>query len=418
MKMNVVKVILWGRTVGYVSWDKKSRRAFFQYDDAYVADGRELAPLTMPLTSERTRRNMVWPGNTDKLYQGLPPLLADALPDHWGNSIFKAWMRDNGIRSSDVTPVDQLSFIGSRAMGALEFEPAQDLGSDKAFDVDVQKLYDFAREVLSSREKITLTSECSVLWQELVKLGTSPGGKRPKAIVAVNPRTAEVKSGQTEVPEGFIHYILKYDDGSSFPFARMEYVYYRMAVIAGIEMMPSMLRQYEGVTHFLTQRFDRVGNERIHTQTLAAMAPGANDYDDLFEVIRRLRLPYKDSEQQFLRLVFNVLARNVDDHSKNFSFCMDNTGTWRLSPAYDLTFAVDTSAPAYVNRHSLFVNGKDDKITIADLLEVAARNDIRNPKELIERVRAVIADFPSIARENEIPDEIIQVLRKEIGNIY
>ena len=161
-----------------------------------------------------------------------------------------------------------------------------------------------------------------------------------------------------------------------------------------------------------------MGNERIHTQTLAAMAPGADDYDDLFEVIRRLRLPYKDSEQQFLRLVFNVLARNVDDHSKNFSFCMDNTGTWRLSPAYDLTFAVDTSAPAYVNRHSLFVNGKDDKITIADLLEVAARNDIRNPKELIERVRAVIADFPSIARENEIPDEIIQVLRKEIGNIY
>lgn len=415
MKTNVVKITLWGGTVGYIYWDKKSKRALFQYEDTYVQGGRDIAPLTMPLASERSRKGMVWPGDTDKLYQGLPPMLADSLPDHWGNSIFNAWLRDNRIKTSEITAVDLLSFIGKRAMGALEFEPAQDLGGEDTFDVDVQKLYEFARDVLSAREAVTLTRQRSVLWQDLIKLGTSPGGKRPKAIIAFNPETGETKSGQAEVPEGFIHYILKYDDGSSFPFARMEYVYYRMATAAGIEMMPSQLREFSGATHFLTQRFDRIGGRKIHTQTLAAMAPGAGSYDDLFEVIRRLRLPYKASEQQFLRMVFNVLARNIDDHSKNFSFCMDPSGAWSLSPAYDITYAVDASAPAYVNRHSLYVNGKDSDITTEDLLEVAARNDIAHPKELIEKVRQALAEFPSEAREAGVSEQVIRMVQAEMS---
>lgn len=414
MKTNAVKITLWGKTVGYVYWDKKTKRALFQYEESYVKDGWELAPLTMPLTSERSRRNMVWPGDTDKLYQGLPPMLADSLPDHWGNSIFNAWLRDNRIKSSDITAVDLLSFIGKRAMGALEFEPAQDLGKEEALEVDVQKLYDFAQEVLSAREAVTLTKERSVLWQDLIKLGTSPGGKRPKAIIAFNPETGETKSGQTGAPAGFIYYILKYDDGSSFPFARMEYVYYRMATAAGIEMMPSMLRDFGGMTHFLTQRFDRIDGKKIHVQTLAAMAPAADSYDDLFEVIRRLRLPYKASEQQFLRMVFNVMSRNIDDHSKNFSFCMDDRGTWSLSPAYDITYAVDAAAPAYVNRHSLLINGKDSDITMADLLEVAERNDIAHPKELIAQVREALSAFPTEARNAGVPEDIIELVSREI----
>lgn len=415
MKTNAVKITLWGKTVGYIYWDKKSKRALFQYEDSYVQTGWDLAPLTMPLSSERSRRGMVWPGNTDKLYQGLPPMLADSLPDHWGNSIFNAWLRENHIKSSDVNPVDLLSFIGKRAMGALEFEPAQDLGGEDAFDIDVQKLYDFAQDVLSAREAVTLTAERSVLWQDLIKLGTSPGGRRPKAIIAFNPETGEAKSGQAEVPDGFIHYILKYDDGSAFPFARMEYVYYRMATAAGIIMMPSQLRDFGGVTHFLTQRFDRIGGEKVHVQTLAAMVPGADSYDDLFEVIRRLRLPYSASEQQFLRMVFNVLARNVDDHAKNFSFCMDHNGTWTLSPAYDVTFALDSSAPAYANRQSLFVNGKDSDITTADLLEVAERNDITRPKELIAQVQKALSTFDVQAHEIGVPEEIVRIVKKEIG---
>lgn len=415
MKTNAVKITLWGKTVGYIYWDKKSKRALFQYEDSYVQTGWDLAPLTMPLSSERSRRGMVWPGNTDKLYQGLPPMLADSLPDHWGNSIFNAWLRENHIKSSDVNPVDLLSFIGKRAMGALEFEPAQDLGGEDAFDIDVQKLYDFALDVLSAREAVTLTAERSVLWQDLIKLGTSPGGRRPKAIIAFNPETGEAKSGQAEVPDGFIHYILKYDDGSAFPFARMEYVYYRMATAAGIIMMPSQLRDFGGVTHFLTQRFDRIGGEKVHVQTLAAMVPGADSYDDLFEVIRRLRLPYSASEQQFLRMVFNVLARNVDDHAKNFSFCMDHNGMWTLSPAYDVTFALDSSAPAYANRQSLFVNGKDSDITTADLLEVAERNDITRPKELIAQVQKALSTFDVKAHEIGVPEEIVRIVKKEIG---
>ena len=300
-------------------------------------------------------------------------------------------------------------------MGALEFEPAQELGGDASFDVDVQKLYDFAREVLSSREAVMLTAERSVLWQDLIRLGTSPGGRRPKAIIAYNPATGEAKSGQGDVPEGFIHYILKYDDGSSFPFARMEYVYYRLATAAGIEMMPSELREFGGVTHFLTRRFDRAGNRKIHTQTLAAMRPGAVSYDDLFEVIRRLRLPYRDTEQQFLRMAFNVMARNIDDHTKNFAFCMDSSGTWSLSPAYDITYAVDRSAPAYVNRHSLLVNGRDSDITAADLLEVAGRNDIVRPKELIERVSDALAAFPAEARQAGVPEPVIAAVSKDLS---
>lgn len=414
MKTNAVKITLWGKTVGYIYWDKKSKRALFQYEDAYVQTGWDLAPLTMPLASERSRRGMVWPGNTDKLYQGLPPMVADSLPDHWGNSIFNAWLRENRIKSSDVNPVDLLSFIGKRTMGALEFEPAQDLGGEDAFDVDVQKLYDFAQDVLTAREAVTLTEERSVLWQDLIKLGTSPGGRRPKAIIAFNPETGVAKSGQAEVPEGFIHYILKYDDGSAFPFARMEYVYYRMAMAAGIVMMPSQLRDFGGVTHFLTQRFDRIDGRKVHVQTLAAMAPGADSYDDLFEVIRRLRLPYSASEQQFLRMVFNVLARNVDDHSKNFSFCMDDGGTWALSPAYDMTFALDPSVPAYVNRQSLYVNGKDNDITTDDLLEVAERNDIARPKELIAQVKQALSGFAEEAHEVGVPEEIVRMVKKEI----
>lgn len=414
MKDNVVKVTLWGKPVGYVYWDKASRRAQFQYDDEFVRGGYDIAPLTMPVQSERSRAGMTWPGDTDKLYRGLPPMLADSLPDHWGSSIFNAWLRENRINSSDVTSVDQLSFIGSRGMGALEFEPAEELGGNDAFAVDVQRLYEFAKEVLSERSAVRLTPERSVLWQDLIKLGTSPGGKRPKAIVAINEQTGEVRSGQTSVPDGFAHYILKYADNGAFPFAKMEYIYYRMATAAGIQMMPSMLREYGGVTHFLTQRFDRVGNRKIHTQTLAAMAPGADSYDDIFRTIRMLRLPYKAAEQQYLRMVFNVLARNVDDHSKNFAFCMDASGQWSLSPAYDITFAVDPSAPAYVNRHSLLVNGKEDRITLDDLISVAHRNDIFNPKPLIEQVRDALAGFRELAESYGLDDGLIETVEKEI----
>lgn len=413
MESNVVQVKLWGMTVGYLYWDKKSDAAVFEYEPAFLTKGLEIAPLTMPVDSPRSVKQLPWLGNKEALYQGLPEMIADSLPDKWGNSLFKAWLRDNKIPVKQVTPVDHLSFIGSRAMGALEYEPARELGDNTAFSVDVQGLYEFAKLVLTEREATVLNAKNSVLWQDLIKISSSAGGKRPKAIVAINPHTGEVKSGQGVIPEGFEHYILKYDDNSGYPFASLEYVYYRMALAAGIHIMPSELRSYGGITHFLTHRFDRVGNEKIHTQTLAAMSPGSDSYEDIFAVIRRLNLPYEDTRQQFLRMVFNVLTRNVDDHSKNFSFCMTANGVWRLSPAYDLTYSVDQSAPTYMNRHSLAVNGKNEAITYADFETVAQNNDVQDYGGLISSVKEAVARFEDFAKEGGVNSQLIESIKDD-----
>ena len=414
METNVVKVKLWGMTTGYLAWSKKTGLAAFEYDPLFLEKGLDFAPFTMPIDVPRSRKQMPWMGDKDKLYQGLPPAIADSLPDKWGNVLFKAWLNDSRIPLKEITPIDHISFIGSRAMGALEYEPAHELGGNGAFSVDVQRLYAFAKQVLGERENIVLGEEQSILWQDLIKISSSPGGKRPKAIVAIHPKTGAVISGQGTIPEGFEHFILKYDDNAVYPFAKLEYVYYQMALDAGITMMPSELRMYGGVTHFLTRRFDRRGNERIHTQTLAAMSPGSDSYEDIFAVIRRLNLPYEESRQQFLRMVFNVMSRNVDDHSKNVAFCMTPDGTWRLSPAYDLTFSVDLAAPAYANRHSLSINGKKEGITRTDLEMIASRNDIQDYKTLINTVTDVIGQFENYAGLLDVDKRLVKNICSEL----
>ncbi len=417
METNVVKVKLWGMDVGYLSWDKKAGVAVFEYDPIFLEQGIDIAPLTMSIYSPRSQKQIPWTGDKDKLYQGLPPMIADSLPDKWGNSLFNAWLRDNNISTKKINPIGHLSFIGSRAMGALEYEPARKLGDNSAFSVDVQRLYEFAKRVLNERETTVLNRENSILWQDLVKISSSPGGKRPKAIVALHKKTQEVISGQGLIPEGFQHYILKYDDNSVYPFAKLEYIYYKMALDAGIYMMPSELKTYEGITHFLTQRFDREGNEKIHLQTMAAMSPGSDSYEDIFAVIRRLNLPYEDSKQQYLRMLFNVIARNVDDHSKNFSFCMNRGGVWRLSPAYDLTYSVDLAAPAHSNRHSMTLNGKNEGITRADLEKVGLNNDIQDCKALIDKVANAVAKFETYATELDIDEEVIKNIKSDFINV-
>lgn len=413
METNVVMVKLWGIPVGYLSWDKKAKAAVFEYEAEFIGKGLDIAPLTMSIHSPRSRKQLPWIGNKDKLYMGLPPMIADSLPDKWGHSLFNAWLRDNHIPTKNVSPVDHLSFIGSRAIGALEYELAQELGADDVFTVDIENLYKFAKQVLNERETTVLNAENSILWQDLIKISSSPGGKRPKAIVAVNKSTGEVISGQGKIPEGFEHFILKYDDNTSYPLAKLEYVYYQMALAMGISMMPSELRSFGNINHFLTHRFDRNGNERIHTQTLAAMSPGSDSYDDLFAVIRRLNLPYEDSRQQYLRMVFNLLARNVDDHSKNVSFCMTPDGVWRLSPAYDLTYSVELSAPSYMNRHSISINGKNEDISLGDLKAVAQRNDIKDYRSLIDRVSNAVGKFREFATALEIDKKVIDSIESD-----
>lgn len=414
METNVVKVKLWGLDVGFLSWDKKAGLAQFEYVPSFLDRGLDIAPLTMPVHALRSKKMLAWPGDKDKLYQGLPPAIADSLPDKWGNSLFSAWLRDHKIQAKQVTPVDHLSFIGSRAMGALTFEPAQKLGEESAFSVDVQKLYDFAKQVLNERDGVVLSAENSILWHDLIKISSSPGGKRPKVIVAFNEKTNEMISGQGYIPNDFQHCILKYDDDSLYPSAKLEYVYYQMALDAGIEMMPSQICNYGSVSHFLTHRFDRVGNERIHTQTLAAMAPLASSYEEIFMVIRRLNLPSDAIRQQFLRMVFNVLGCNVDDHSKNVAFCLDRSGSWRLSPAYDLTFSVDLAAPAYANKQSLSVNGKNEGICTKDLEKVGIENDLTDGRRLINQVASALSNFSTYAKELDIDVRVCSTIESQI----
>lgn len=417
METNVVKVTLWKMDVGYLAWDKKTNQAVFEYEPSFLEQGLDISPITMSVTSPRSQKQLPWTGYKDKLYQGLPPMIADSLPDKWGNSLFKAWLRENNISTKKVTPVDHLSFIGNRAIGALEYEPAQELGDNAAFSVDVQRLYEFAKQVLNERETTVVNHESSILWQDLIKISSSPGGKRPKAIIALNQATAEVISGQGNIPAGFEHFILKYDDNSAYPFSRLEYVYYLMALEAGITMMPSELRSYESATHFLTRRFDRIEDERIHTQTLAAMSPASDSYEDIFALIRQLNLPYEDSRQQYLRMVFNVLFRNIDDHSKNFSFCMSPNGTWRLSPAYDLTYSVDPAAPSYLNRHSLTINGKNEDITRKDLEKTGLNNDIQDHKALIDTIAGVADKFGEFSKDIGCDEKLIRSIQSDFVKI-
>lgn len=413
METNAVRIKIWGADVGYLIWDKKANAAVFEYEASFLSMGLNISPINMSINSARSKKRLPWVGDKEKLYQGLPPMIADSLPDKWGNSLFTAWLRDNRISTKLTSPIDHLSFIGNRGMGALEYEPAYSIGDNSAFSVDVQELYGFAKQILNRREATILNQENSILWQDLIKISSSPGGKRPKAIVAINDATGEVLSGQGKVPEGFQHYILKYDDNSAYPFAKLEYIYYQMALEAGINIMPSELRNYGKISHFLTRRFDRIAGQKIHTQTLAAMDPLVNSYEGIFGLIRRLDLPLVDSEQQYLRTVFNVLTRNVDDHNKNFAFCMDQKGVWRLSPAYDLTFSVDLDAPAYVNKHTLTVNSKNANISRKDLENLAVENDIKDFHALIERVVTAVEKFEDYAEALSISKDLMRRIKAE-----
>ena len=405
-----IKITMHGRTVGFMVWNSRLKKALFEYDRSFIASGINIAPLTMPINSVRSQSGLSWSGNTDKLYRGLPPTFSDSLPDKWGSLLFKEWIKQQNISSKSITPLDHLAFIGKRAMGALEYEPALSLGDEEPLDVNVQKLFDFSKRVLKGRETLVLEQDESILWQDLIKISTSAGGKRPKAIVAINDDTGNVMSGQGRIPEGYTHYILKYDDDSVFPYAKLEYIYYLLARKAQINMMPSSLRLFGNVSHFLTERFDRIGNKKVHTQTLAAMNPDADSYEDIFRVMRKLNLPIEDFIQLFKIMTMNVLGGNVDDHNKNFSFLLDEKGIWHLAPAYDLTYCIDNNAPSYINRHELSINGKVDNITKKDIIEVGIRQDIPNCGHLYEQVEESISSFPAIATEYDIKKELIDMI--------
>lgn len=416
---NTVKISLWDDTVGYLTWDNSDWRkesSVFKFDSSFLEKGLDISPLQMSINSPAEKAGIpMRGGNPRNIFKGLPPVFADSLPDHWGNSIFRAWAKEHNISMRMISPVDLLAFVGKRAMGALEYHPSLIDAEDEACDVNVQELYLFARSVLEERTKMTFSSDRELLWQDLVKLGTSPGGKRPKVLIAINRKNGDIKSGQAMLPREYDYYVLKYDNESdAFPYARMEYIYWRLCRDAGIDMSDSELKRFDTASHFITKRFDRGPEGKIHMQSLLAMAGEVSSYEEAFDTMRKLDLGYKDFEQLYRRMVFNVLSGNIDDHARNFSFLMDRTGRWSLAPAYDMVYSIDPSVLEVQKGQSLSICGKKSGISKEDLIQIGRYHDINRPGEVIERTKDVLSNLHGYMKEEGISDSVWKMVSTEL----
>lgn len=417
--VDVARVNLFGQRMGTFRWDDRYQTVQFEYDRDFVGRGWEPSPLMMPV---REGRIYSFTGLNRETYMGLPGMLADSLPDTYGRALFDRWLALTGRTSGN--PVETLCFLGRRCMGAMEFEPAIEAGynPDQRFEID--SLVDVAREALSNKATfgVNLNDDKKAAIAEILRLGTSAGGQRAKAIIAYNKATGEVRSGQVEAPAGFDYYLIKLDGvpaqadfRKTENYGRLEYSFYKLATACGIDMTECSLLEENGRAHFMTRRFDREGGRKVHMQTLCGMAHydfrllRAYSYEQAFGVMRALRLPYSDAQEMFRRIVFNVIVRNQDDHTKNISFLMGEDGRWRLSPAYDMGYAYNPQG-GWTAMHQMSVNGKYDKITRDDLLALATANNIKNPSEIIEEVQETASRWTEIAREADVPKEMISAI--------
>ncbi len=414
--VDVAKVKMYGESIGTFRWDDTYDVARFEYDTQFVGKGIEPSPLMMPVQQGRIYS---FSNLNREVFKGLPGMLADSLPDTYGRALFEQWLALTGRTSSN--PVETLCFLGKRCMGALEFEPATGPGSDLNMRIEIDSLVDVAREALLNKQEfgVNLSSDRKTAVAEILRLGTSAGGQRAKAIIAYNKETGEVRSGQVEAPEGFDYYLIKLDGVSAEAgfketenFGRLEYSFSHLVKECGIEMTECSLIEENGRAHFLTKRFDRVDGGKIHMQTLCGMAHydfhlrRAYSYEQAFNVMRRLRLPYSQAEEMFLRMVFNVVIRNQDDHTKNISFLMDKNGKWRLSPAYDIGFAYNPDG-SWTDTHQMSINGKFDNITRKDLLTCAASNNIKNAAGIIDKVCEIASRWPEVAKNCGVPKGMV-----------
>ena len=426
MKNNVITVFLYGKEICRIQWQGGYRKGFgkvgslVSFNPKYRTFGFDVDPLGPYSLSTY----LVQKGMSDICrqgeYEGLPRFLSGSLPDDWGNQVFSSWVESAGIRSHEITSVDKLAFIGKRGMGGFEFIPQMYTpASDDA--VRLEELYALAKEIEASREGTAMNLQNNPGINDLMSVGMSAGGKHPKAIIAIDWSTGEIRSGQILLPESFTQYILKFKDSETWPTAEIEYVYYRMATECGIDMEKSSLLHVSGANHFLTERFDRKHGRKQHSATLRSLCGEITSYDDIFRACRLLRLPYRDMEQLFRRAVFNYLAGVTDDHDKNFSFMMSENGTWKLSPAYDVTFTVNYKNRFIGDHHAMSVEENDRLLTRRQLLRLAMENDIRQPDEIIREISSVLHTYVSKAEEAGIPDFhkdlIWEFIKKQIENL-
>jgi serine/threonine-protein kinase HipA len=415
------KVNLWGRTIGAVALEDGAATATFEYDRAFINSGIEVAPLMMPLSS----RLYSFPSLQSETFHGLPGLLADSLPDRFGNMLIDAWLARSGRLPGSFNAVERLCYTGSRGMGALEYAPATRLAAPGTSRIEVDKLVELASEVLSHRRNLQGWLDeggKETALHDILRVGTSAGGARAKAVIAWNPQTGEVRSGQVKAGSGFEYWLMKFDGVSGNKdkeladpqgFGAIEYAYYRMAVDAGITMSPCRLFEENGRRHFMTKRFDRLdGGGKLHLQSLCGMAhydfnqAGAYGYEQVLQVIRRLGLPMAATVEQFRRMVFNIVARNQDDHVKNIAFLMDRSGNWSLSPAFDMTYSYQPSGK-WTSSHQMTLNGKRDGFTLVDFKACANSAAMKRGRAetIIAEVRDVVARWRDYADESRVQPE-------------
>lgn len=428
--MTDAKVFLWGSQIGAVSWVEDRQIGVFQYASEFLQSRIELAPLMMPLNPYPYE----FPALPRETFKGLPGLLADSLPDKFGNAVIDAWLASQGRAPESFNPVERLCYIGKRGMGGLEFEPSLAEGRSRSQAVEVAKLVELSNRVLDQRASLagSLNGEDDhEALQDILRVGTSAGGARAKAILAWNPKTNEFRSGQLPISKGFEYWILKFDGVSNnrdkeiadpLGFGLIEFAYYQLAGKAGIEMMPSRLHHEGGRSHFMTKRFDRTDDGgKLHMQSLSAIAhldfnqAGLYSYEQALQIMKRLGLPRADLEQQVLRAFFNVVGRNQDDHVKNIAFLMDRRAEWRLSPAFDMTYSFHPNG-RWTSLHQMSINGKRDDFSRSDLAALAAVVGIKKNKanELLDRVVDTFKGWPSVANEVGIEEQRIQAIGKKL----
>jgi serine/threonine-protein kinase HipA len=419
--MTLAKVELWGRTIGAVSMDEGRNHAAFQYTPEFAESGIELSPLVMPLSS----RVYTFPELPHATFHGLPGLLADSLPDKFGNALIDTWLATQGRSPEHFDAVERLCYTGARGMGALEFAPSIGPKTSKATQVEISALVQLASEVLTHRQALHGSFQGRAREKaltDILKVGTSAGGARAKAVIAWHPVTHEVRSGQVAAGEGFQYWLLKFDGVSGNKdkeledpkgYGAIEYAYYLMAKEAGITMSESRLLEENGRRHFMTRRFDRLaGGEKLHMQSLCALAhfdfnnAGAYGYEQALLAMRQLNLPMAAIEEQFRRMVFNIVARNQDDHVKNIAFLMDKQGQWSLAPAFDVTYSYNPSG-AWTAMHQMTLNGKRDAFTLEDFKACAKSALMKRGRAeaIIDEVIAAVMQWPTFAEAANVSAE-------------
>ena len=425
--MSDAKVLLWGSDIGAVTWVEDRQVGVFQYNPEFIKSRIQLSPLMMPLRE----LPFEFPALAKDAFKGLPGLLADSLPDKFGNAIIDTWLASQGRSPESFNSVERLCYIGSRGMGGLEFKPALRISHSGTDEIEVAKLVELSNKILDQRAGLAGIfngNDDREAMEDILRVGTSAGGARAKAILAWNPTTNEFRSGQVKIPSGFEYWIMKFDGVSnnrdkelSDPqgYGKIEYAYYLMALEAGIEMTECRLHHEGGRSHFMTKRFDRnADGSKIHMQSLCAIThvdfnePALYSYEQTIQTMKRLGLSQKDLEQQVLRAMFNVVGRNHDDHVKNIAFLMNRGGEWKLSPAFDVSYAYDPKG-YWTSQHQMSINGKRDSFSKVDLSSLAKIAGIKTNRayEMLDRITMIMRTWPEFAQKTGVAEDRIRQIQ-------